>query len=54
MNPIKPMVAILTVLAFSASLVNAAPQSKDKGYTVQQTSAVHQNRFQIGYLGRFG
>ena len=49
MHPIKLMVAILTALAFSASLANAAPQSKGKGYTVQQTSAVHQNRFQIGY-----
>ncbi len=49
MRAIKLITAILTVLAYSASLANAAPQPKGKGYTVQQTSAVHQNRFQIGY-----
>ncbi len=38
MRPIKPL-AIVTVLAFSASLANDAPQSKGKGYSVQQTSA---------------
>ena len=49
MHPSKLLVAILTVLAFSASLANAAQQSKGKGYTVQQTAATHQDRFQIGY-----
>ena len=49
MHPTKLLVTILTVLAFSASLANAAPQSKGKGYTVQQTASAHQARFQISY-----
>jgi hypothetical protein len=44
----KLLVAIVTVLALSASLANAAPQ-KSKGYTVQKTSATQQDHFRIGY-----
>lgn len=49
MHPTRLLIAILTVLSVSASLANAAPQSKGKGYTVQQTGSAHQARFQISY-----
>ena len=47
----KLLVAILTFLAVSVSVANAAPsQGKQaKSYAVQQTAATHQDRFQIGY-----
>jgi hypothetical protein len=48
MHPTKLLVAIVTVLALSASLANAAPQ-KGKGYTVQKTAATQQDHFRIGY-----
>ncbi len=48
MHPTKLLVAIVTVLALSASLANAATQ-KGKGYNLHQTASTHQDRFQIGY-----
>jgi hypothetical protein len=48
MHPTKLLVAIVTVLALSASLANAAPQ-KGKGYTVHKTAATQQDQFRIGY-----
>jgi hypothetical protein len=49
MHPTKLLVAILTVLAFSASLASAAPRSRGKGYSVHQTAATQQDHFRIGY-----
>jgi hypothetical protein len=46
MHPTKLLMAILAVLAFSASLATAAPHSKGKGYT---TATAHQAKFQISY-----
>jgi hypothetical protein len=48
MHPTKLLVAIVTVLALSASLANAASH-KGKGYNVQKTSATQQDHFRIGY-----
>jgi hypothetical protein len=48
MHPTKLLVAILTVLALSASLANAAPQ-KGKGYSVHKTAATQQDHFRISY-----
>ena len=48
MHPTKLLVAILSVLALSASLANAAPQ-KGKGYSVQKTAATQQDHFRVGY-----
>jgi|KBSMisStaDraftv2_1062788.scaffolds.fasta_scaffold1361846_1 hypothetical protein len=47
MCPTKLLVAILTVLALSGSLANAAPQ-RGKGYTVHKTAATQQDHFRIG------
>jgi hypothetical protein len=44
MRSTKLLMAIITVLAFSASLATAAPHSK--GYT---TATAHQAKFQISY-----
>jgi hypothetical protein len=44
MHPIKLLVAMLTVLALSASLANAAQKGK-----VQKTVATQQEHFRIGY-----
>jgi hypothetical protein len=51
MRPSKLLAAILTFVAVSASVANAAPsQGKQaKNYAVQQTAVTHQDRFQIGY-----
>jgi len=48
MHSTKLLVAILSVLALSASLANAAPQ-EGKGYTVQKTAATQQDHFRVGY-----
>ena len=48
MHPAKLLVAIVTVLALSASVANAATQ-KGKGYAVQKTAATQQDHFHIGY-----
>ena len=45
MHPTKLLVAIVTVLALSASLANAA--QKGKAYAVQKTT--QQDHFRIGY-----
>ena len=47
MHTTKILVAIVTVLALSASLANAA--QKGKGYTVQKAAATQQDHFRIGY-----
>ena len=47
MHPTRLVVAIVTVLALSASLANAA--TKGKGYNVQKTAATQQDHFRIGY-----
>jgi hypothetical protein len=47
MHPTKLLVAIVTVLALSASLANAA--QKGKAYAVQKTAATQQDHFRIGY-----
>ena len=51
MRPSKLLLAIVTVLAVTGSVANAAPvKGKQAGtYTVQDTRGTHQDRFNVSY-----